>query len=378
MTAFFRSTRITITKQEYLMSSAKDGRSRRDVLATAYRLSIAGTIAPAVASSAFAAPAAAAQLDAAEKGEIGTEATAEAVIDALEGAYGTHRGQRRNHTKGVGALGSFVGLPEAAEYSRSHLFSGQRIEAVARFSLAGADPEASDAEKSPRGLALEFRLPDGSLHHMTMIHTPMFFAALPSTFLDKFIALTPDPATGKPDPEKFKMFLANHPDNTGQFEFLKENNPPPSYANCAYYGIHTFKFINRENKVTMVRFRFAPQDGEKHLSDAELKTMPRDFLEKALIERMRKGPAHWDLILTIGEPGDAEDNPTILWPKNRKEVKAGTLTISSATPSAEAGSNNINFDPLMMADGIAATNDPILLFRSTTYAISHTRRLQDV
>jgi catalase len=82
--------------------------------------------------------------------------------------------------------------------------------------------------------------------------------------------------------------------------------------------------------------------------------------------------------LTIGEPGDPEDDPTILWPANRKELKVGTLTIASATPEKQAGSYGINYDPLMLADGVAATNDPVLLFRSSSYAVSHTRRLQDV
>src|SRR6202023_3681991 len=84
---------------------------------------------------------------------------------------------------------------------------------------------------------------------------------MPKTFLDKFLALRPDPATGKPNPEKFKAFLNSHPDNTSQFHFLQTTNPPPSYANCSFYGIHTFKFVNRDNKVTMVRWRFVPQDG---------------------------------------------------------------------------------------------------------------------
>jgi len=362
------------------MSDVEVRLNRRDLLAAAGRLSIVGTIGTALSASGLGAQAAAAPFDeaAAEKAEIGTEGTATAVVDALEGAYGTHRGLRRNHTKGIGALGSFVGMAAGRAYSRSGLFSGQRIEVVARFSLAGGDPEASDAEKSPRGMALEFRLPNGALHHMTMIHTPMFFAAVPGTFLDKFIALTPDPVTGKPSPDKFKAFMARHADNTGQASFLRANNPPPSYVHCAFYGIHTFKFIDKEDKVTMVRFRFVPQDGERQLSDADLKTMPRDFLERALINRMRQGPAHWDMILTIGEPGDPEDDPTILWPANRKELKVGTLTIASATSDRQAGSYGINFDPLMLADGIAATNDPVLLFRSASYAASHTRRLQDV
>ena len=362
------------------MSDRKDGRNRRDVLAAMGGLSVAGTVAPAMAAAVLVTPTAEAPFDeaAALKAETGAEATATAVVDALESAYGAHRGQRRNHTKGIGALGTFVGMPEGAAYSRSALFSGQMIEVVARFSLAGGDPQASDAEKSPRGVGLEFRLPNGALHHMTMLHTPMFFAAVPATFLDKFIALTPDPTTGKPNPDKFKAFMAHHPDNASQATFLEENNPPPSYANCAFYGIHTFKFMDRANKVTLVRFRFVPHDGEKRLTDAELKTMPRDFLEAALVERMRQGPAHWDMIVTIGEPGDPEDDPTILWPTSRKELKVGTLTISSVMPEQQAGSYSINFDPLMLDDGVAATNDPVLLFRSSSYAVSHTRRLQKV
>src|SRR5258708_13132298 len=112
---------------------------------------------------------------------------------------------------------------------RSELFSGKAQEVVARFSLAGGDPEASDAEKSPRGMALQFRMPDGGLHHMTMIHTPMFFAAVPQTFLDKFIALAVDPATRKPDPEKFQPFKASHPTSHRQPKSLSNNNAPPTY-----------------------------------------------------------------------------------------------------------------------------------------------------
>jgi catalase len=351
-------------------------RSRRNMLASAGRLCIGSALAPALGSAALSSAAQAAPAPSPNVSEDQANMMAQRVVDALEGAYGQHKGQRRNHTKGVGARGIFVGNPKAAVYSRSALFSGRRLAVEARFSLAGGDPEASDAEKSPRGLALEFRMPDGGPHHITMIHTPMFFAAVPQTFLDKFIALAVDPSTGKPDMAKFKAYMASHPDNAGQAKFLSDHNPPPSYANCAFYGIHTFRFINAADKVTNVRFRFVPQDGERQLTDAELASMPRDFLERALNARLDTGPARWDMILTIGEPGDSENNPTILWPNGRKEITAGTLEIVSTIPSAEAGSYRINFDPLIMADGIAPSDDPVLLFRSPSYALSYTRRLQ--
>lgn len=302
--------------------------------------------------------------------------TAGEVVTALEQAYGVHPGERRNHTKGTCALGTFTGTREGAVYSRSPLFSGKSLEVVARFSLAGGDPNSPDTDRSPRGLGLEFRLPNGGLQHMTMINTPMFFANLPRTFLDKMLALKPDPATGKPNPAAWKAFIENHPDNNAQAAFLAANNPPVSYADTAYYGIHTFKFINAENKVTLVRWRFVPRDGEKPLSDAELAARPPNFLEQTLIDRAARGPIRWDMWLTIGEPGDTEDDPTILWPKERKEVMVGTLTIKAAMNQLGAGCEKINFDPLVLSDGIAATNDPILLFRSASYALSFTKRLQ--
>jgi len=304
------------------------------------------------------------------------DVTPNQVISAIEGAFGVTPGQRRNHIKGTCAAGEFVGIHRAAApYTRSTMFSGKPVPVIARFSLAGGNPKAPDTARSPRGMALEFSLPNNEIEHMTMLNTPVFGAAQPRTFYDQMVAMKPDPATGKPDPEKMKEFKATHPDSLAQADFLAKNNPPVSFANSDFYGIHTFKFINRANKTTLVRWRFVPHDGVKRLTDAEMKTMPHDFLQQALIERTKKGPVRWDMVISIGKPGDPVDNPTLAWPADRKEVKVGTLTIASATPQHGAACENINYDPLVMSDGIEPTNDPILLFRSPAYAISFGKRM---
>lgn len=303
------------------------------------------------------------------------EVTAPQVVEAIEGAFGVTPGERRNHIKGTCATGEFVGTKDAAKYSRSALFSGKSITVVARFSLSGGNPKAPDTAKSGRGMALEFKLPKDQVHHITMLNTPMFGAAQPQTFLDLMLAMRPDPATGKPNPENMKAFKASHPDNLAQAEYLAKNNPPQSYAASSFWGIHTFKFIDKKNKVTMVRWQFVPQDGEQRLSDDELKTAGANFLEQTLIERAQKGPVRWDMMVSIGQPGDSEDNPTVLWPTDRKQFKAGTLSISAAKPQKGADCERINFDPLVMTDGIAPTNDPILQLRSPAYAVSFAQRL---
>ena len=305
------------------------------------------------------------------------EVTAPQVVEAIEGAFGVTPGERRNHIKGVCAAGEFVGNVEAARYSRSALFSGKPVPVVARFSLSGGNAKAPDTAKSARGMALEFKLSKDQVHHMTMLNTPVFGAARPQTFLDLMVAMKPDPATGKPDPEKMKAFKASHPDNLAQAQYLAGNNPPASFANSAYWGIHTFKFIDGKNKTTLVRWRFVPQDGEKRLIDDELKTGGANFLEQALIDRTQRGPVRWDMMVAVGEPGDPETDPTQPWPENRKEIKAGTLSITAVQAQKGAQCEPINFDPLVMADGIAPTDDPVLMFRSPAYAVSFGKRLSE-
>jgi catalase len=135
--------------------------------------------------------------------------------------------------------------------------------------------------------------------------------------------------------------------------------------------------VTADNTTTLVRWRFVPQDGELRLGEGELAAAPRDFLEQKLIERVGRGPVRWDMMLTLGQPGDPETNPTLYWPADRKEIKVGTLTITSASPQKGAACEKINFDPLVMSAGIAPTEDPVLLFRSPAYAVSFGKRLSE-
>jgi catalase len=247
---------------------------------------------------------------------------------------------------------------------------------VARFSIGGGNPEAPDAAPFPRGMGLEFRIPGGGLQHITMIDFPIFGAMSPASFRDALVAAKPDPKTGQPDPEKLKAYAASHPDSMALSRYTGSHRPTANYYQSTFFSVHTFRFIDAKAMEHMVRWRFVPRDGVKELTAAEMKAAPRDFLEKNLIERLRKGPAVWDMIVYVGEPNDPRDNPTLAWPESRKHFTAGTLTIKEASHQEKGQAcEPINFDPLIMADGIAPTDDPILLFRSPSYAISFSKRL---
>ncbi|NML16444.1 catalase family peroxidase [Azohydromonas caseinilytica] len=297
--------------------------------------------------------------------------TPQAVVDSMEAVFGPNTGRRRNHTKGLCAEGRFTATPQAARYSRSPLFNGQPVPVQARFSLAGGRATAPDTARSPRGLALQFQLPGGALHQMAMLNVPVFSSATPESFFARLDADRPDPATGKPDPARQKAVAERYTDNKPLAAWMAQHRPPPSFANASYHGLHAFRFVNAQDQARWVKWRFVPRDGEQELSEEQLKTAPADFLAPALAERLRKGPVEWDMVLTLGQDGDPLTDPTQAWPAGRTEVSVGTLQIQRAGGS---GCEAINFDPLVLSDGVQPSPDPVLAFRSPAYATSWVRR----
>lgn len=295
-----------------------------------------------------------------------------AVVDSMQAVFGVTTAKRRNHTKGVCATGSFKATPEAATYSRSPLLAGAEVPVLARFSIAGGRPGVPDGARNPRGLGLQFQLPGGQFHQMAMLNVPVFAADNPVSFHARLDADRPDPATGKPDPAKQKAVAEQYSDNKPLGAWLREHRPPPSYANAAFYSLHAFRFSNAKNEARWVKWRFEPRDGVQELGDEALKTAAPNFLDAALAERLAKGPAQWDLVLTLAEAGDPLDNPTQAWPAGRTEVKVGVLSLVKSGGDA---CEPVNYDPLVLSDGIEpSTTDPVLAFRSGAYAVSWARR----
>ena len=93
-----------------------------------------------------------------------------------------------------------------------------------------------------------------------------------------------------------------------------------------------------------------------------------------LKERLAKGPAEFTLTAILGEAGDPLDDPTALWPEDkRKSVTLGTISITALEDqkTCDAGF----FDPTNVTDGIEGPeNDKIFPMRSQAYAVSFSRR----
>jgi catalase len=299
------------------------------------------------------------------------EATAEALVDALQAVFGKHAGARAGHAKGFCVKGSFSPSAEAAAYSKApHFAATAPVPVLGRFSLGGGNPAAADNGKEPvRGLALKFDLGQDGATDMVMISAPVFLARTP----EQFLMLLQTVATK--DGDKIAAFFKANPESGRQAEWLKARPVPASYVSVTYYGVHTFTLTNAKGESRIVKWQVVPAGGETGLSDEEAKSKGEDFYKGELTERLAKGPATFQITAVLGEPGDALDDPTALWPQERRSVDMGTLAISvlEADATCDAGV----FDPTAVVDGIAGpANDAIFPMRSAAYAVSYGRRLE--
>ncbi|HEY1058219.1 MAG TPA: catalase family peroxidase [Limnobacter sp.] len=301
------------------------------------------------------------------------ETNAVTLVDGLEGVFGKQDGFRRSGAKGVCAKGVFTGTPAGAALSSASAFSGKPVPVILRFSVGGGNPKAPENAKSVRGMAIQMDLPNNEQWLMANISTPVFGAATPESFQAFLDARRPDPATGKPDPAKIAAATAANPDHKIQPEFLKNRGVPASYGAVNYWGVNAFKMTNKKGQSQMVRWVFEPVGGEEFLKEENVATTPPNFLVDELKGRVGQIPVNFSMVVQLAAAGDPTNNPTVLWPADRKTVVAGNLAVMSVEDKTVC--DGINFNPLVLPKGVAASDDPILLARPGAYAVSQSRRL---
>lgn len=300
---------------------------------------------------------------------------AEAQVNALEGLFGKQASFRRSQAKGLCASGYFVGNAVGRSLSSASVFNGDKVPVVARFSVGGGNPKASDKSRSVRGLALQFSLPGGEVWLTANISAPMYFVSKPEQFVPFLQVRTADPATGKPDPAKLKAFNDANPETTLQGAWLAKAPIPASYGAVPYWSTNAFELSNARGQRQFVRWQFVPEAGSIGLTDDQLKALPDDFLADELRKRVAAGPVGFDFKLQLAEPGDPLTDPTRVWPDGRAVVPAGRLVIDQVEAALGGDCDRITFNPLVLPKGIAPSADPVLLARPASYGISLGRRL---
>ncbi|MGU3667795.1 catalase family peroxidase [Methylobacterium sp. A49B] len=300
--------------------------------------------------------------------------TAEQTIDVMNTLFGKHPGARANHAKGVVAEGSFTPSAEAARISKASLFKGPAVPVTIRFSDATGVPTIPDgaANANPHGMALKFKLSDGSDMDVVTNALKYFPVATGEEFRDLLKAVA-DSGPNAAHPTALERFASAHPAAATAGGTAKT---PSSLARQTYNGVNAFIFVDAAGKRQPFRFRIEPVQGEEILSSEDAAKRDPNYLMTEIGPRLAKEPAKFRVLAQLAEPGDPTNDATKPWPDDRKTIDLGTLTVSKAVPDSAEAEKALLFMPNNLTDGIEVSDDPLIDARVQAYAVSFSRRSQ--
>ncbi|MEC3952916.1 catalase family peroxidase [Nocardia sp. CDC153] len=305
----------------------------------------------------------------AENGVGPVRLTARRIVDGLQAANGFVPGYRRNHAKGVAVTGWFESSGAGTELSGASVFRPGTYRLSGRFSLAGGKPFAPDAAAARRGFGLRIALPAGEEWRLALLNIPVFTDASAQDFHDRTAAYAPDPSTGKPDPARVRDYLSAHPKTAAALGIIEQNPPAASFATSTFHGLNAFECVDANGHRTPVRWRLEPETTDATTASGD------NQLFASLARDVRRGPVRWKLIAVVGIRGvDPTDDPTVAWPADRRRIQLGTVVVTAIATETAANVRDVNFDPLVLPKGLAASDDPVLQARSAAYAESYRRR----
>jgi catalase len=295
------------------------------------------------------------------------------MINGFEHVNGPHPGFRRNHAKGVCVGGYFQSNGRGVELSKATVFLPGRVPIIGRFALAGGQPYVTDGPHTTRSMAILFKTANGEEWRMGINNIPVFPVNTAEGFYDQMLASKLNPATGEPDPAKMEAFLAKHPESAKAMALIRSHPVSSGFENSTYNSLNAFFFVNAKGVIVPVRWSMVPTEPFQPFTGPS-RTDDKNSLFDGLIESVHRHPLEWHLIITVGRTEDPTNDATVAWPLDRQQVDVGTLTIDHIESEDTSPARDINFGPLVLPNGITASDDPLLSARSAAYAVSFTRR----
>lgn len=292
----------------------------------------------------------------------------EEAIDRVNEIFGSQdRGgvkHRALHAKGAFYEGTFTATPAATALCRAGHLQGEPVPVWVRWSNGGGHPRIPDSAPDVRGMAVSFRLPDGTATDLVAQTSPRFPVRRPEDFLELVECIR--------KPWRFPLFVARHPESVVPLAAVAKARaivPPHSYAEVRYFPIHAYRWTAGDGGESWVRYRLVPRDPQR--PDGTFKG--RDRLRDELLARLAAGPVRFTLEVQVAGPGEDPHDPMSVWKSGWFD--AGSLEVTAPDPLRETEGEVVVFDPSRVVDGIGLSDDPILLFRPAAYSASVKRRV---
>jgi catalase len=300
--------------------------------------------------------------------------------------------ERVVHARGFGAKGTFECTKDLSAITRAAPFQkvGKKTETFVRFSTVAGSKGSADLARDVRGFATKFYTDEGNWD-LVGNNIPVFFIQDAIKFPDLVHAVKPEPDTGWPQAQSahdnFWDFISLTPESMHMIMWqMSDRTIPRSFSTMEGFGVHTFRFVNREGQSTFVKFFWKPHMGlQSKVWNEAVKTNGADPDRHRRItwEEITSGmPPKWDLCVQLFDQGFADSfefdvlDPTKIIPEERLAPEVvGTMTLDRVVDNFFAETEQVAFCTQNVVPGIDFTDDPLLQGRNFSYLDTQLKRL---
>ena len=303
--------------------------------------------------------------------------------------------ERIVHARGSAAHGYFECTESLADITCADLFQkkGQRTEVFTRFSTVAGGAGSIDTPRDVRGFAVKFYTREGNWD-LVGNNIPVFFIQDAIKFPDLVHAAKMEADRGYPQAatahDTFWDFISLMPESTHMIMWaMSDRTLPRTFANMEGFGVHTFRFINKEGKSTFVKFHWKPKAGlASTIWDETVKIAGADpdFQRRNLFESIDRGDfPTWELGVQLFDEDFANSQPydvldaTKIIPEEVLPVRiVGKMVLDRYPDNFFAETEQAAFVPSHVVPGIGFSNDPLLQGRLFSYTDTQLSRLGSV
>jgi len=300
--------------------------------------------------------------------------------------------ERVVHARGSGAHGVFRVYESMAKVTKAGFLQDPKRETpvFVRFSTVAGSRGSSDLARDARGFAVKFYTDEGNFD-LVGNNIPVFFIQDAMKFPDLIHAVKPEPHNEMPQAasahDTFWDFISLMPESAHMIMWVMSDRAlPRSYRMMEGFGVHTFRFINEQNKSTFVKFHWKPLLGVHSVAWDEAQNISGkdpDFHRRDLWEAIETGAfPEYELGVQLVREADEHKfefdllDPTKLIPEELVPVqRIGKLTLNRNTDNFFAETEQVAFHVGHVVPGIDFTNDPLLQGRLFSYTDTQLIRL---
>ncbi|KND00548.1 uncharacterized protein SPPG_04856 [Spizellomyces punctatus DAOM BR117] len=301
--------------------------------------------------------------------------------------------ERVVHARGHGAHGFFESYYDLSSITRAKFLSaaGKKTPVFVRFSTVLGSRGSADTVRDVRGFATKFYTEEG-VFDIVGNDIPVFFVQDAIKFLDLIHAAKPEQDNEIPQAatahDNFYDFVTLTPETLHTVLWaLSPRGIVRSNREMQGFGVHTFRFVNKEGMSRFVKFHWRPVNGVTALVWDEAQKLAGknpDWLRQDVWEAIERGdfPEYEFGIQVVEEEDEFKFDfdlldPTKIIPESEVEVKwIGKMTLNRNPDNFFSETEQVAFCTSHIVPGIDFTNDPLLQGRTFSYFDTQLNRFQ--